>query len=225
MKAIPPVRTAMLLCLLAMTPRVSYAIYLFDGTSLSGWTYYGVPWVVSRYRTLQNAGSGDSNDWIEYDTQLPPDPFTLEMRIRVLNCTNTTPRPRVILVPETVPYEIHDVGKIYFGNEGFTNQFEIYGDHLTNINQVGDDSYDLGVWYTLRFEVDGRNQVSFFKDDVLTHTATRTTVSPLNIVIRPGDSWSAGRIEISSIEYIPEPTTLLLLGLGALALSRRQRQQ
>jgi len=128
------------------------------------------------------------------------------------------------LVPETLPYEIHDVGKIYFGNEGSVNQFEIYGDGLTNVNQVGDDHYDLGLWYTLRFEADGRNRVSFFKNDVLTHTAVRFTQSPLNIIIRPGDSWSAGHIEISSVEYIPEPATLLLLSLGGMALLRNRRK-
>ncbi|UCG47052.1 MAG: PEP-CTERM sorting domain-containing protein, partial [Phycisphaerales bacterium] len=201
------------------------SVPLFSGTNLSGWTYHGSPWTVTRYQILKNTGLGNSNDWIEYNTQLAPDPFTLEIRMRVLDCTNTTPRPRVILVPETVPYEIDDVGKIYFGNEGFSNQFEIYGDELANVNQVGDDYYALRVWYTLRFEVDGRNQVSFFKDDVLTHTATRTAESPLNIVIRPGDSWSAGHIEISSIEYIPEPATLLLFCLPALAVLRRHRQQ
>jgi len=223
MKIILSASTVMVLCILAITPEISYGVPLFNGMNLSGWTYHGSPWIVSRTGILQNTGIGNANDWIEYNTQLPPDPFTLEIRMRVLDCTNTTPRPRVILVAETVPYEIHDVGKIYFGNEGSVNQFEIYGDGLTNINQVGDDHYDIGTWYTLRFEADGRNRVSFFKNDVLTHTAVRFTQSPLNIIIRPGDAWSAGRIEISSVEYIPEPATLLLLSLGGMALLRNRR--
>lgn len=223
MKIRIPANMLMALCVLTTTSAISYGVPLFNGLNLSGWTYHGSPWVVTRYATLANTGTGNANDWIEYNTQLPPDPFTFEIRMRVLDCTNTTPRPRIILVAKNLPYEIHDVGRIYFGNEGFVNQFEIYGDDLTNINQVGDDHYAVGHWHVLRFEVDGRNQVSFFKDGMLTYTATRITESPLNIIIRPGDSWSAGHIEISSIEYVPEPATLLLLGLGAAVLLRKRR--
>ena len=225
MKMRLPASAVMVFCILATTAEMSYGVPLFNRMNLSGWTHHGSPWIVSRSGILQNTGMGNANDWIECNKQLPPDPFTLEIRIRVVDCTNTTPRPRVILVAKKLPYEIHDVGKIYFGNEGFVRQFEIYGDDLTNINQVADGQYAIGDWHTLCFDVDGRNQVSFFKDGVLTHTATRITQSPLNIIIRPGDSWSAGHIEISSVDYVPEPATLLLLGLGAAVLLRSYRAE
>ena len=196
--------------LLAVAVGTTHAVPLFNGVDLSGWTYGSWAWEVEN-GVLRNTGVGDIGDWLRYETQLPSEEFSFEIRMRVVDHSNAYPRPRIYMVHE-----------FYFGNEGFINQFEIYGSDLTNIQQVGNDSYDIGEWNVLRLEVDNQDQVSFYKNGILTHTATRIRSTSLNILIRPGDDWSAGHIEISSITYIPEPATLLLLALGTLALRKRK---
>ena len=166
-------------------------IELFNGEDLSGWTCGETPWVVED-GALRNVGTGKGDDRIMYDRQLPGKCFALEIRLRVVRCANDYPRIRVQLVGSP---------GFYLGNESMKNQFGIYGIDLENIKQIGDDSYTFGDWYVLRTEVDENNKVLFYKDGVITHTATRVKEKPLKIVIQPGDGWSPGRIEISSIRY------------------------
>ena len=195
---------------------VSLAAELFNGVDLDGWTYSAQPWIVED-GVLRNTGPGNDSDYLVYDTLLTSDPFMFEMRLRVMDCTNTYPRPRIKLGP---PEHHH---QIYFGNEGFTRQFEIYGSGLSGVTQVGNDSYNLRTWYTLRLEIDEYDNVLFYKNNLLTHTARRTTRSPMKIGIWAGDGWSQGHLQISSITYVPEPATLALLAVGGLALIRRAR--
>jgi len=196
-----------------MASPISYGIPLFNGIDLSGWSSSEPGWEVEN-GILRNIDVGDGHNHLHYNTQLSSDEFSFEMRIRVVDCTNTYPRPRI--------YMDWEGDEFYFGNEGFINQFGIYGNDLSNIMQVGDDSYNIGDWYVLRLEVDAHDHVTFFKNGILTHTATRIIQMPLDILIKPGDDWSAGHIEISSITYVPEPATLLLFGLGGLMLRRKE---
>lgn len=172
--------------------RNSSWIDLFNGVDLSGWVYGETPWEVEG-GILRNAGRGNDKDWIMYEKQLSSERFTLEIRLRVVDCTNDYPRVRIWL---------NSSCKFYLGNEGFENRFRIYGSDLIDVNQISDDSYNIGDWYVLRLVVDDQNQVSFFKNGILTHTATRVRRSPLQLSIKPGDGWSAGHIEISSVKYI-----------------------
>jgi hypothetical protein len=181
---------------------------LFNGSQ-------GAPssWIVQN-GTIRNTGSGDDIDWLKFDEPLAADTFSLSIKLKVLDCSRF-PRPRIFLNGQC--------GDFYFGNEGFLWQYEIYGSVLSNVRQVGDDSYVAGNWYDLKVMVDAQNQVSLFKDGVLTHTAIRTSSAPLQLVISGGDNWSPGHIEIASVEYaVPEPTTLLMLGLGVVMLRKRR---
>lgn len=98
-----------------------------------------------------------------------------------------------------------EFGTFYIGNEGFTRQFEVYGSDISNVQQVGDDSYVLGQWYTLRIEVGDDGKVALYKDNVLTHIAERTLARDVYVTMVPGDGWSAGHAQFSDIKIMPMP--------------------
>jgi len=203
------VPTLMALALVASGCRAACAqgcwIDLFNGVDLSGWTCEGASWTVAE-GVLRNTG-GYEQDLIKYNTVLPPDQFALEMRVRIVSGMRLRTHAAF--------------DSIYMGNEGSIRQFEVYGRDITDVAQVGDDSYVLGQWYLLRLEVSATDRIELYKDNYLTHIATRTKRVPSQITIVPGDHYSPGQIEVSSIRYhiVPEPSGLLALvcGLGGLA--------
>jgi hypothetical protein len=188
--------------LILMTGNMSArAENLFNGQNLSGWTFGESPWVVEN-GILKNTGAGNDGDLLHYSTQLPVEPFVFEIHMRMVSCTSQWPRLRIYF----------NGSDFFFGNEGSARQYEIYGNSMTNVVQtVVDDTYSLGVWYTLRLEVNSQNKVSFFRDGILTHTGVLTQRSPSDIVIKAGDNWSGGKIEISSITYNKGHTIALTL--------------
>jgi hypothetical protein len=178
-------------------------IQLYDGASLAGFTVHGpVSWSGAG-GLLQNLSTADDHSFLTYDTPLPSDSFYLEARVSVL---------------EGIRFRLHEVfDQLYVGNEGFIRQFEVYGNQLTNSNQVADDFYDPNVFYTLRLEKDSDGQVRLFQDGVLTHTGIVGSLPPLAITILAGDGFSPGRIQISSLIYgspVPEPATIALGMMG-----------
>lgn len=206
--------------LVLMTGSASLAqghwIDLFNGSDLSGWTNGGVPWTVQS-GILTNT-QGYENDWIRYDTPLPSDDFMFEMRVRMVSGM----RLRTHMWFDG----------LYLGNEGFTRQFEVYGGNLTGVSQVADDGYVNDQWYTLRLVVTPAGTVQLYKDGTLTHTGSLTGRQPVGIVIVPGDHWSQGQVQISSVRYfqVPEPLSAITLlsglaGLGGIALPRLRRRK
>ncbi len=187
-----------------------YWVDLFNGTDTSDWTCGGAAWSVSG-GILRNT-RGYEQDWISYNTTLPSDSFAFEMRVRMVSGM----RLRTHMAFDS----------IYVGNEGGIRQFEVYGRDITGVAQVGDDSYVQGAWYTLRLEVSSTDRVQLFKNGVLTHTAARTGRLPSQITVVPGDHWSPGSVEISSIRYrlVPEPSALAVLGSGLLSVIMFRRR-
>lgn len=188
-------------------------IDLFNGHDLSGWTAGGTPWTV-RNGTMVNT-QGYESDWIRYDTLLPSTELTFEMRFRMISGM----RLRTHI----------SFDNIYIGNEGSIRQIEVYGRNVANVSEVGDDSYNIAQWYTLQLVINPMNHIELYKDGILTHTATRMQQKPTQIVIVPGDHWSPGIVEISSIRYyaVPEPSSILTLlcgisCIGGMILRRRK---
>ncbi len=194
-------------------------IDLFNGQNLDGFTVHGpVSWAVEN-GILKNTSPADAHSFLQYDTPLPSSDFVLETRVRIVN---------------GMRFRLHTAfNELYLGNEGFWSQFEVYGSHLFNVNEVGDDSYVLGQWYDLRLAVDRDGGVQLYKDGVLTHTASVLPLSNLQVALFAGDGWSTGMIEIESLQYVhpvPAPSSLTALsGVGVMSLfwvvRRRTRQQ
>ncbi len=188
-------------------------IDLFNGTDLSGFTVHGpVEWAVEE-GVLFNTQTEDDSNYIAYDDPLRGSNFILSTRVR----TTEGMRFRLLL----------DSGDLYIGNEGYIRQFEVYGNKLSDVVQVADDSYELNEWCDLKLKVDKFGSVELFKNDVLTHTATVEPLGDLAIRIRAGDSWSPGKIEMASLQYesIPEPGTFVLLCIGAVTMIAWRRRR
>lgn len=115
--------------------------------------------------------------------------------------------------------------QLYIGNEGYWRQFEMYGNRLHDVRQVGDDSYVLNQWYDLRLEVDADDHVKLFKNDILTHTARVSSLPDLQVIFGAGDGWSPGMIEMETLQYtrsVPAPSSLACMtGLFAVAMVAR----
>lgn len=156
-----------------------------DLMDLSQWLVSAAPWELTD-STLSNT-RGRETDWIKSKLTRAGDDFAFEMRVRV----RSGQRLRVFFEEGR--------GRFYLGNEGFTHQFEIYGDNLEAISAVADHSYQLGQWYDLRVEVGADNHVALYKDGVLTHTGRRKQRRPLQLVISPGDGYSEGIIDIAEM--------------------------
>ena len=152
-------------------------VELFNGVDLTGWQEVGT-WVVEN-GIVRN--EGDGVDGLLYEDILPDDTFIYEIRVRIQG-------------GKRFRSPLDDNSNVYIGNEGSIHQFEIYGNHVTNVNQVGDDTYVHGQWYDLRFEADGVN-LELYKDDVLTHTAIRTQTSYFRPRLQSGDPFSPGFIQ------------------------------
>ncbi len=196
---------AMAVVMLCAEQARTEVIDLFNGQDLSGFTVHGAAeWAVEGGVLFNVQTAADDSNYLAYDDPLRGSNFILSTRVR----TTEGMRFRLLL----------DSGDLYIGNEGYIRQLEVYGNKLSDVVQVADDSYELNEWCDLKLKVDEFGSVELFKNDVLTHTGTVEPLGDLAIRIHPGDSWSPGKIEMTSLQYepIPEPSTIVLLLTGAL---------
>lgn len=186
--SIHPLGAALLLLITGFNSSADQnVIELFNGQDLSGFTVGGANiWVVEN-GILKNTTATNEANTLRYSTNLPSLDFFLEMRVKIIEGT----RFRWYLEGD----------RFYAGNEGSIRQFEVYGSAISGTHQVGNDSYVLNQWYDLRIEVNLASQVSLYKNGVLTHTAQTTPLIDLHTVLKPGDSYSVGRIEVSEFRY------------------------
>ena len=198
---------AMAVVMLCAEQARTEVIDLFNGQDLSGFTVHGAAeWAVEGGVLFNVQTAADDSNYLAYDDPLRGSNFILSTRVR----TTEGMRFRLLL----------DSGDLYIGNEGYIRQLEVYGNKLSDVVQVADDSYELNEWCDLKLKVDKFGSVELFKNDVLTHTATVEPLGDLASRIRAGDRWSPGKIEMASLQYesIPEPSAIVLLGMGALGL-------
>jgi hypothetical protein len=166
-------------------------VSLFSGSDWNGWTFDKSSWVVEN-GILKNITPGTDNNFLKWNTPFPVEPFTFEIRMRVVDCSNEFPRLRIFLSADK---------SLYMGNEGFAYKYGIYGDALTKVRQVGESAYSLKQWHTLRLTVDEKNNVSFFMDGAMACTGVLTKRNDFDVILNAGDGWSSGHVEIASMTY------------------------
>ena len=198
------------LALVTVTVSRANALALYDGTNLNGWAPSGgSAWSVQNGYIVNDGFAPDAA--LAYNTTLGGSSFTLSIDVNVLNFSGPYPRPRFELTSQ--------FGQFYFGNEGYTDQYQVYGSDLSSYNQITSPAYYPDSFNFLTLVADGDN-LSFYINGTLSATATRSSISPLNLTITPGDGYSSGELAISSVDYTPEPAcasgTAAVLALGLL---------
>jgi hypothetical protein len=135
----------------------------------------------------------------------------------VVNTGSSFPRPRI--------HFSSTLGQFYIGNEGFIDQYGIFGSDVTNPAQVSSPLYTPGQYDTLSFVANG-SSLSLTLDGTLIETATRTSIRPLNVEIVPGDGFSQDTMSITAIGLtaVPEPASFSVIATSvALLLVRRRK--
>jgi len=211
-------QSALIVFILAIAAAQSSAAYIFDKTDLAGFTEVGnMTWSVNG-GILSNNTPGNGNSWLKYNPTEDGYAFAFSITEKVAVDTGASfPRPRI--------HFSSTFFQLYIGNEGYIDQYGIFGSDVTNALFVNSPVYTPGQYDNLTFVASG-SSLSLYLDNTLIETATRTIVRPVNIAIVPGDGYSQDTMSIASVDLVaaPEPGSVSVVALCSAALLVRRRR-
>jgi hypothetical protein len=212
-------QSALILLFLVVACARSDAADIFNKTDLTGFTQVGnMTWSVNG-GVLSNDTPGNGNAWLSYNPTLDGYGFAFSITEKVaVNTGASFPRPRIHFTSTFF--------QLYIGNEGFIDQYGIFGSDVTNALFVNSPVYTPGQYDTLTFVASG-SSLSLYLDNTLIETATRTIVRPVNIAVVPGDGFSQDTMSITSMDLIavPEPASFSIVAMTGVLLLARPRSR